>query len=372
MAHRRPPTLCAHRLREPNRTSDTSDALCRTTSPRLTGSNPRLPGTRRGPPRTSLCSGRPKGPCRTRCTELAACLGRRASCAPERLPSVRSGSRDPVDEVALVVHSRALASHPVARFEPGPPRQRLAGRFELSLSAHRFTSSPLGSPVLRLAQEKDASLRLLQPTLDTRTRFAARFPISILQSSPVSRPDSALGSRVEPRLTAILQLRLPCNPRGVSPGRSPVPRLLRASRRSGRASIDRPSAPCLPFTACSAAPEHADPPLTLPLPTPASVSLSVDLSHVVRPFRACRLVKDDHRFQTRAPSLDRCLLAHPSPAPCLRRAQPISRGRRRPATVSRLGRAWPRFASLCLQGPASDVVFTSVTSRGRAPLRSRS
>ena len=93
---------------------------------------------------------------------------------PERLPSVRSGSFEPADEVAIVVHSRGFAPHPIARLEPCLPRQRPVGRFELSRPARILASCP--AP--HFACEKDASLRLLQPTHDTSTQYAARFPIS--------------------------------------------------------------------------------------------------------------------------------------------------------------------------------------------------
>jgi hypothetical protein len=110
----------------------TSDALCRATSPRLTGSNPGLPGTPKGVLAYDVVRRHLRRPCRARHTELAACLRRRAPSAPERLPSVRSRSCDPAGEVALVVHSRAFTPHPVTRSEPCLPRQRLVGRLELS------------------------------------------------------------------------------------------------------------------------------------------------------------------------------------------------------------------------------------------------
>jgi len=82
-------------------------------------------------------------------------LGRRLPDGPERLPSNRTqSSRTGTGSTTLIVHSRGLARHPVARREPchrsGPkprrqrhrPRQRLAGRLELPRRSS-WTVAPL-------------------------------------------------------------------------------------------------------------------------------------------------------------------------------------------------------------------------------------
>jgi len=132
-----------------------------------------------------------------------------------------------------------------------------------------------------LGMEKDASLRLLQPTHDTSTQLAARFPTALPSSRRASRPGVlparaawptqvrvafaflllGLHHRVELRLTANLQLWLRCNPASrlrAEPGNLPR----RAPRVPGGAVIDGSSTKCFPAAACSAAAEHADLPLT--------------------------------------------------------------------------------------------------------------
>lgn len=210
--------------------------------------------------------------------------------------------------------SEYLTSHPVARRKPCPPRQRLEGCFELSRTARIFT----GCPAFHQAHEKDASLRLLQPTSDTSTLYAARFPIS-RPSVPVTSdafrrlPSPGLPVhefRVELRLTAILQLRLPCNLSGVSPDLNLVLRLNRAPRRSGEPRskallrvASRLGALSTTRRACSSASDvllHdclARPDLSI------RSALTTD-----GPRTRFRLVKDSRFVETRTPSLDECAL----------------------------------------------------------------
>jgi hypothetical protein len=196
-------------------------------------------------------------PCRTRCTELAACLGQRALSTPKRLPSVRSRSRDPAGEVAFVVHSRVprLAPCRSPRAWPASPK---AGR---SFRAITRRSDPHGLPRASPCSRE----RCVSPTSATDSRYehpvrcptpdlAPFLPRSPRRLSTLWTTDpSGSRIRVELRLTATLQLQLCHNRPGVSRGRSPDLRLKRAPRRSGRASIESSSALCLPTAALSTA-----------------------------------------------------------------------------------------------------------------------
>lgn len=164
------PDLLRLSAEEAIRTSDTSDALCRTTLPKLRGSAPALPG----PPSCRFhCRRTLRGRHSTdpRTAPHQARLLRRGfratdSNEPGRLPSVRPGSLDPGRHVAFVVHSRGTASHPLARRSPGSPfrvslrpRQRPAALAELPLAsltlprafalvrAHRTRSCPRVRPL---------------------------------------------------------------------------------------------------------------------------------------------------------------------------------------------------------------------------------
>jgi hypothetical protein len=181
---RHPPTSCAHRLGKPDRTSETSDALCRPTLPRKRAPHPYLAGSSRGDLEEETLSHAVEktphsGPRRARLAVLAAGLERRAANEPGRLPSVRPRNSRPFDpdfeagNVAVVNHSRSAASHPLARAELLRPRQRLVARLGPSLGL--FSRE---SPRVRPVVEKDAPLRLLQPTHDTSTLHAARFPLT--------------------------------------------------------------------------------------------------------------------------------------------------------------------------------------------------
>ena len=245
--------------------------------------------------------------------------------APERLPSVRSRSRDPAGKVAFVVHSRFLAPHPVARLEPCLPRQRPVGRFELSHPARLVT----GCPAPRRAGEKDASLRLLQPTHDTSTLYAARFPLSLPSCLTAFRPrgppahdepsmtrptqacaladtssdESTGGASLdgEPPASALPQ------PAKQLPGAGALDRrLLRASHGLVGASIERSSALCFPNVAlsatrraCSSASD------ALCRDDLASPGLSVGSAlATTRLLLRRRLVKDSNFIETKAPSID--------------------------------------------------------------------
>jgi hypothetical protein len=87
---------------------------------------------------------------------------------------------------------RAFTSHPVARCAPGLPRQRWAGRFELS-PAWLLAGCPAPDP----ADEKDASHRLLQPTSNTSTRCllpdsrARPSSLAAFQLAPDHQPNPA-------------------------------------------------------------------------------------------------------------------------------------------------------------------------------------
>jgi hypothetical protein len=178
-----------------------------------------------------------RGPHHARPVETAAGLGRRT-------PTNQSAFRRSVPDLATrQVKSRLLfthadsTSHPVARREPLPPRQRLAGRFELSRPRPGPHGLPRASPCRRE--------RCVSPTsaTDLRHEHPARCPIpdgeppggaSLDGEPPASaslRPSRSASSRPEPRLT----------------------RLVRALRVPGGASIESSSAPCFPPAAFSAA-----------------------------------------------------------------------------------------------------------------------
>jgi hypothetical protein len=77
-----------------------------------------------------------------------------------------------------------LTPHPIARLEPRLPRQGPTARFELPRRSRLVT----GCPAPHRTSEKDASLRLLQPTHDTSTHCAARFPIPLPSRPAALRP----------------------------------------------------------------------------------------------------------------------------------------------------------------------------------------
>jgi hypothetical protein len=174
-----------------------------------------------------------------------------------RAPSVGSiRAFRPAGEVALVVHSRVL--HPAPCRSPRAlPAPSKAGRSIRAILTARILA---GRPAPHRAAEKDASLRLLQPTHDTSTQYAARFPISHPSCPGAFRPrdppdrDGPRASaptrtcalagtwrsipRVELRLTANLQLRHHRNPQAASMGQGPVSPPATSTARPGR-SLDR-------------------------------------------------------------------------------------------------------------------------------------
>jgi len=138
----------------------------------------------------------------------------------------------------------------------------------------------MGCPTLLRAGEKDASLRRLQPTHDTSTRHAARFPLVPFALLGLAASHHEENARVEPRLTASLQLRRPCNPpdRRLR-GRGPFIADRIEHRVVLGAVIGGPSTPCFPPAALSAARAHAASPLTSSVaPAPSAPDLSAGLS----------------------------------------------------------------------------------------------
>jgi hypothetical protein len=104
-----------------------------------------------------------------------------------RAPSIGSiQAFRPAGEVALVVHSRVLRPAP-CRSPRALPASSKAGSSFRAISPARILA---GCPAPHRATEKDASLRLLQPTHDTSTQYAVRFPISRPSSSVAFRPHS--------------------------------------------------------------------------------------------------------------------------------------------------------------------------------------
>jgi len=106
---------------------------------------------------------------------LAGTAHRDFRCARSAVTAVGLGRRTTADQCAfhrfdlgfavqvgsapLVVHARSLAPHPVVCHDPCLPRQRREVRFRLSPAhSHSLAAAPF-------ATGKDASLRLLQPTV---------------------------------------------------------------------------------------------------------------------------------------------------------------------------------------------------------------
>jgi hypothetical protein len=153
----------------------------------------------------------------------------------------------------LLLHAHGLTPHPVACREPGPPRQRMGGRFKLS------RADPARLATRRTGLEKDASTDFCnRPTtrapcgsIDSRERFPRG--LAALRYGAV---------QVEPRLTANLQLRLCHNPLRVDGDFGPRSHPSTAPPGPGGAAIDSPSgrrsrSRC--FRPCT---EHATWPLT--------------------------------------------------------------------------------------------------------------
>jgi hypothetical protein len=200
----------------------------------------------------------------------------------------------------LLLHAHGLTPHPVACREPGPPRQRMGGRFKLS------RADPARLATRRTGLEKDASTDFCnRPTtrapcgsIDSRTRFPPSLaaPRSA-QARPRREPRAdAIPGRVELRLTATLQLRLCHNLSAVVRGFWPQIPPEHGASRSWRSCDRQPLRQTLPVTvfstvnrACDVASDTLcrDPPRTAAAsrPTSAATSHQTRLHH--------RLVKGD-------------------------------------------------------------------------------
>jgi hypothetical protein len=229
-----PLTSRAHRLRKPHRTSTTADALCRALSPRVrapTRSSWDLPGC---PERTSLRRRRENAAVETS-PHQARQARRRVRANGHRTNQDAFRRIVPMlahraGRVAGVVHVRGPCPRTLSlAASPIPPRQRLVGHFEPSRRSET-RRLPCASPRC----EKDASHRLLQPTLDTSTPSAARFPTTLPSSRDLFRRRDLLDC-ANPPGTAEPSLR---------PSRPPT------DESSGGASLDGEppaSAPPQPF-----------------------------------------------------------------------------------------------------------------------------
>jgi hypothetical protein len=221
--------------------------------------------------------------------------------------------------------SAAFTSHPLARREPLPPRQRLVGRFELSRPRPDPRELPRASPCRRercVSPTSATDLRHEHPcTLpDSRPRSPSRHAVLRPRDVPArADPPSTAGSglrllqhptmnhQVELRLTANLQLRLRCNP----PDRAsePEPRCtirfehcaflgkLRSRAPPRRASRSRRSRPPTGHTARPLTSSVATAPLGLDL-SASPASTAARLRFHSRP------VKGDRFSAARVPSAD--------------------------------------------------------------------
>jgi len=88
-------------------------------------------------------------------------LGRRTTTNQNAFHRIDSNLTARAGSATLVIHMRSSAPHPVACREPILPRQRPAARFRLSLRSRHVPRLPEDRAG---GSEKDASLRLLQPT----------------------------------------------------------------------------------------------------------------------------------------------------------------------------------------------------------------
>jgi hypothetical protein len=269
-----------------------------------------------------------RGPRHARPIETAVGLGRRTPTKPERLPSDRPRSRDPVDKVAFVVHARRLCLTPcrsprarpasskagksLRAIPPLPGSSRVAPRLTVPARKMRLsdfcnrptTRAPCTLPDSRLrspsaARSCDPTTFQLAPTHPRRPD-----PACALSSTPM------MNHQVEPRLTANLQLQLRHNPPDRPPrSRSPDSpawfehraflgklRSKAPPRRASRSWLYRPPT------------GHAAIPLTSSVATaPLELDLSASPALAAARLRFhSRLVKDDRFVGTRAPSADDC------------------------------------------------------------------
>jgi len=116
-----------------------------------------------------------------------------------RTPSIGSArvllAQDPRGTQRSLFTYVAWPPHPIARDEPGPPRQRMAGRFELS----RVGACRPGRPERRAWREQDASHRLLQPTHEhehPKDRLIPGAPSCVVTlAGPYARDAGALSAK---------------------------------------------------------------------------------------------------------------------------------------------------------------------------------
>jgi hypothetical protein len=257
----------------------------------MASSDPLLLGSP-GSPREGLTSTplrtAPRRPHRTRPAGPAAGLGRRAPHEPGRLPSDRPGACAPSRQSrGRCSRSRAQPTPPFTRRAPHTPSSKGGG----SRRAHTPSRFPRIASrrreLLRAVphREKDASHRLLQPTLDTSTPYAARLPTArFLQPRclSTSRPSGLRRPAADNPLEACAPLEpphdepsggasldgeppasAPLQPFGRPPG-AEAPSACRFEHRASqvRTSIEGPSRRASRLRPCQPRAEHAALPLT--------------------------------------------------------------------------------------------------------------
>jgi len=169
----------------------TSDALCRTMPPPVTGLLP-VPG--------EIPEGRPPGGGRhhARAVETAVGLGRRTSSGPERLPLDRPEPCGPSGQMSRLLFTfAASAPHPVACCESYLPRQRPASRIKLSSRyTPRVAPRPAPTGKMRLTNFcnrltkrapsglSDSRLRLLHRSLAVAARLVLDHPRPMASGNP--------------------------------------------------------------------------------------------------------------------------------------------------------------------------------------------
>jgi len=180
-------------------------------------------------------------PHRARAVETAAGLGRRKPSGPERLLLDRPGPCSPSRQMSRSLFAcAASAPHPVACCERASPRQGPASHLRLSSRGCPRVASRTAP------NQKDASHQLLQPTPKTSTLWNVRFPsapesIAAFRVQSPPRPMTSGSSRVEPRLTAMLQLRRNSDtPEEAYRAEALTAAQVRTLRRPGGASIGAP------------------------------------------------------------------------------------------------------------------------------------
>jgi hypothetical protein len=256
-------------------------------------------------PRWGIRHARPAG--------TAAGLGRRTPNGPERLPSDRLGPRGPSGLRRARCSLARLHPAPCHLPRAGPASSRLEGRFRLS---HR--PLPAGYPTARDAGGKDASLRLLQPTLRHEhptdcpipERTTGPTPLRAWpRAVPTHRPSKTSGGSPgrasldgEPPASASPQPARPCPGFGPRATALPQHHAVLAEPRSKRSSARR--FPAAAFSAACRACGMASDVLCRRSPRSAPTFRS-DPSVGSRQARFPELLVKDARFNgTRTPSLD--------------------------------------------------------------------